>query len=210
MGFVLLLIILFVVGELLLGTGGGLTLFMWIIGIVLGLGVIGGLFLLLQVGIIGIFDSLGKRKKGTQQPQKVQYRSFHGHTARAKRVLIVEQEAKLASIYAHRLAGLDCRVACAGDGESAMESVREETPDVLVTCISMPKKDGLQLIRHVREKGLTFPILVITNFDMEDFRKRAMELGATEYHVKAQTTIGKFRHIMEKYVPHVQETASTR
>lgn len=70
------------------------------------------------------------------------------------------------------------------DGEEALHAVREQAPDVIVTDISMPLMDGIELIRKVREMGLSAYIIVLSCHDDFNYVKEAMRLGANEYVLK--------------------------
>lgn len=70
------------------------------------------------------------------------------------------------------------------DGEEALNAVREQAPDVIVTDISMPLMDGIELIRKVREMGLSTYIIVLSCHDDFNYVKEAMRLGANEYVLK--------------------------
>lgn len=70
------------------------------------------------------------------------------------------------------------------DGEEALK-VMEETPvDVVITDISMPLMDGIELIRRIRETGEKVHIIVLSCHDDFDYVKEAMRLGANEYILK--------------------------
>lgn len=75
-------------------------------------------------------------------------------------------------------------VADVRDGEEALKVVEELQPDVVVTDISMPLMDGIELIRHLRE-GVQNPyIIVLSCHDDFEYVKEAMRLGANEYVLK--------------------------
>jgi len=83
-----------------------------------------------------------------------------------------------------RIAGLQFRTA--DDGEQALEVVSQEPVDLLVTDINMPKMDGIELIRHVRQRhdARTLPILIITAKGEEQARDQGLALGANAYVLK--------------------------
>ena len=69
----------------------------------------------------------------------------------------------------------------AGDGEATIEGVRETKPDVLVLDLSMPKVDGLQVIRALRDEMPDVRIVVASGFLAARLAPVALELGATSY-----------------------------
>lgn len=74
----------------------------------------------------------------------------------------------------------------AGNGLEAMEVLKKEHVDLLVTDINMPEMDGIELVRSVRQtRGLEgLPILIITAKGEEAAREQGMKLGASAYVLK--------------------------
>lgn len=73
----------------------------------------------------------------------------------------------------------------ANDGEEALAIVGETKPDVLVVDYTMPKVDGPQVIKAVREQGLPLKILVLTVHENVHYARRVLESGADGYVVKS-------------------------
>lgn len=76
----------------------------------------------------------------------------------------------------------------AQDGLDAVEMIRKEIFDLIITDINMPKMDGLQLIQHVRMMGLRIPIIILTTLGEEKDLTRGMDLGANDYVTKPIST----------------------
>lgn len=74
----------------------------------------------------------------------------------------------------------------AADGAAALDIVRRERPDVLVLDLSMPRIDGLEVIRAVAAEGLPTAIVVASGFAAARLRPLAEELGATSYFEKGR------------------------
>lgn len=72
----------------------------------------------------------------------------------------------------------------AGDGELAIELVRELKPDILLTDICMPNVNGLELIRGIREVDKELPIVVVSGYDEFSYAREAMSMGVREYLLK--------------------------
>jgi len=70
------------------------------------------------------------------------------------------------------------------DGLDAVEKIREEMFDLIITDINMPNMDGLQLIRQIRTMGLSVPIIILTTLGEEQDVARGMDLGANDYVTK--------------------------
>jgi two-component system chemotaxis sensor kinase CheA len=79
------------------------------------------------------------------------------------------------------------RVRVAADGEEALERVRERAPDVLVSGVNMPRRDGLSLTRALRGHPATqrLPIVLLTSQDDDAARAAGAAAGADAYLVKA-------------------------
>ncbi|MBI5033802.1 MAG: response regulator transcription factor [Chloroflexi bacterium] len=69
----------------------------------------------------------------------------------------------------------------ATNGAEAIKAVREQSPDLLLLDISMPKSDGLQVLQHVRRAQPNVRVLVLTMHEEEGYLKRALESGAAGY-----------------------------
>jgi DNA-binding response OmpR family regulator len=72
----------------------------------------------------------------------------------------------------------------ASDGEEALRLYEEETPDILITDIKMPKRDGISLIRCIRQADYTLPIILITSYAERDLLINAANLSIDGYLVK--------------------------
>lgn len=70
------------------------------------------------------------------------------------------------------------------DGEEALKEFEELQPDVIVTDISMPLMDGIELIREIRKENESVYIIVLSCHDDFEYVKEAMKLGANEYVLK--------------------------
>ena len=98
-------------------------------------------------------------------------------------ILVVEDEMKIARLvrdYLHH-AGFDVLVA--GDGESALSSVRGAKPDLVVLDLGLPGRDGLDVTREIRRTS-NLPIVMLTARGDEADRVVGLELGADDYVVK--------------------------
>lgn len=72
----------------------------------------------------------------------------------------------------------------AANGIEALEKLKNEEFDLLITDLNMPNMGGLKLIEHVRTMGLTVPIIILTTSGEEKDVERGLELGANDYVTK--------------------------
>ncbi len=77
-------------------------------------------------------------------------------------------------------------VAEASNGEQGYEQYQKHMPDVIITDIKMPKKDGLWLVDAVRKENSHVKILVLTVYDEFSFARKALKAGADDYILKSE------------------------
>ncbi len=100
------------------------------------------------------------------------------------RILIAEDEQKLAEILASYLAGRGHSVRVTSDGRQALEAMRAESFDVALLDIVMPELDGLEVMRQIREDPAPPEVIIITGNGTIDNAITAMKLGAYDYMTK--------------------------
>lgn len=98
----------------------------------------------------------------------------------AERVLIIDDDARLAAMLADYLTEGGLVVARAGDGESGLQMMAREQPDIIVLDLMMPGIDGLETCRRIRARS-DVPILMLTARGEETDRIVGLELGADDY-----------------------------
>jgi DNA-binding NarL/FixJ family response regulator len=75
-------------------------------------------------------------------------------------------------------------VAEAGDGREALQAILDHQPDLAILDIDMPGLDGFAVVRALRDKGQTVPVVVLTVHDDPAFFETALELGVKGYILK--------------------------
>ena len=97
--------------------------------------------------------------------------------------MVVDDEPQITRVLRTTLSaqGYDLRVA--NDGETALEIMKDWTPDLMITDLSMPQMDGLELCRLVREHS-AMPIIVLSVRGEERMKVRALDAGADDYVTK--------------------------
>jgi two-component system, OmpR family, response regulator MprA len=100
------------------------------------------------------------------------------------KVLVVDDEPAVRDSLerALRLEGYD--IDLAGDGQQALDLLDEDSPDVIVLDLMMPRVDGLEVCRTLRARGDRTPILVLTARDAVADRVGGLDAGADDYVVK--------------------------
>jgi DNA-binding response OmpR family regulator len=100
------------------------------------------------------------------------------------RILLVEDDKKLAASLTEALSMQLYTVDCLGDGESGWAQAQALTYDLILLDITLPKLDGLQLCQRLRHHGFTGPILMLTARDTSLDKIVGLDSGADAYMVK--------------------------
>jgi DNA-binding response OmpR family regulator len=98
-------------------------------------------------------------------------------------VLVVDDEPLVRDVVARYLRREGFRTLVAGDGDTAMQLVEAENPDLVVLDVMMPGVDGLTVCRWIRERSDT-PVILLTALGEEADRIVGLELGADDYVTK--------------------------
>jgi DNA-binding response OmpR family regulator len=101
-----------------------------------------------------------------------------------KRILVVEDEAKLRRVLVDFLQSEGYEVIVATDGEAGLELACTQKTDVIILDVMLPKMNGLDMCRSLRERGFKTPILLITAKGEETDKVLGLELGADDYITK--------------------------
>ena len=100
------------------------------------------------------------------------------------RVLVVEDEKKVAKALRDGLEAEHYEVKLAPTGEEGFFLVNSETFDLLVLDLMLPKRDGLAVLEALRKRGLQTPVLILTAKDTVEDRVLGLDCGADDYLVK--------------------------
>lgn len=75
-------------------------------------------------------------------------------------------------------------IECCQDGETALECIFRERPDIVLTDIRMPIYDGLEIIQNVRKEGLETAFIVISGYKQFEYARQALQYGVVDFLVK--------------------------
>lgn len=100
-----------------------------------------------------------------------------------KRILVIEDEKKMAELISSFLAKEGCLMDVTHDGLEGLRKIKEINPDLIILDIILPKLDGRDLLKAVKEDGEIkgIPVLVVSARSAQWDRDIGLSLGATEY-----------------------------
>jgi len=97
------------------------------------------------------------------------------------RLLLIEDDQKIASFIIKGLQSAGFAVDHAADGDSGLDLAFVEPYDVLIVDIMLPKRDGLSVIRQLRREKIQTPVLILSAKDSVDDRVKGLETGSDDY-----------------------------
>ena len=100
------------------------------------------------------------------------------------RVLVVEDEKKVAKALREGLEAERYEVSVASTGEEGFFLVNHETFDLVVLDLMLPRRDGIEVLTTLRKRGLQTPVLILTAKDAVEDRVHGLDSGADDYLVK--------------------------
>jgi two-component system, OmpR family, KDP operon response regulator KdpE len=99
------------------------------------------------------------------------------------RILVVDDETQITRVLRTSLSTQAYDVRVANDGDTALEIMKDWTPDLVITDLSMPNMDGLELTRRLRTTS-SIPILILSVRGEERTKVQALDAGANDYVTK--------------------------
>lgn len=102
----------------------------------------------------------------------------------SQKVLVVDDEQSIVTLLQYNLKQSGFEVVTAYDGEEGLEKIFSEKPDIVVLDLMLPKMDGVEVCKSVRNEKNQVPILMLTAKDDEFDKVLGLELGADDYMTK--------------------------
>ena len=100
------------------------------------------------------------------------------------KILIAEDDRELRQLFSHVLIRNGYTVKGVSNGQEALDALDCDYFDLIISDIMMPVMDGYELVRQLREAGITIPVLMITAKDAFDDMQRGFVSGTDDYMVK--------------------------
>lgn len=127
-------------------------------------------------------------------------------------ILVVDDESQITRVLRTALAGHGYNVRTAGDGDEALEVMRDWPPDLVITDLSMPNMSGLELCQRIRSKS-SVPIIVLSVRGEERPKVQALDAGADDYVTKPfnmNELIARVRAGLRRAARPAQEESASR
>ncbi len=100
-----------------------------------------------------------------------------------RRILVVDDEPQITRVLRTTLSSQNYDIRVANDGETALEIMKDWTPDLVITDLAMPHMDGLELCKRIRAAS-EMPIIVLSVREQERTKVQALDAGADDYVTK--------------------------
>jgi len=109
------------------------------------------------------------------------------------KILIVEDDEPLRSMYTERFKNEKMEVITAEDGEEAIEVALREIPSVILLDLFLPKKGGLSVLEILKTQPETreIPVLILTAYPRDEYRDKGLRTGAVQFLSKSETVPGE-------------------
>jgi DNA-binding response OmpR family regulator len=130
----------------------------------------------------------------------------------AHRILIIEDEKDIVKLLKYNLEKEGYQTLFAGDGEAGLGLARKEKPDLILLDLMLPKVDGLQVCRTLRQESAV-PIIMLTAKKEEIDRVLGLEIGADDYVTKpfsVRELLARVKRILQRAQPAPQASAAFR
>ncbi len=121
-------------------------------------------------------------------------------TDKPTRILIAEDDPFLMKVLGTILRDEGFEVDSAKDGAEAIDRIVDDGYSVILLDLIMPKKTGFDVLQEAKKKGIKTPILVFSNLSQEEDKVEALKLGAKEFFVKSDMSIGEVTDAVKNYV----------
>jgi two-component system phosphate regulon response regulator OmpR len=129
-----------------------------------------------------------------------------------KRILIVDDDEKLRKLLKEYLEGYEFQVLTLADGEAVLNTIRKESPELVILDVMLPKKDGLEVLKEIRAASKV-PVIMLTAKGEEADRVVGLELGADDYLPKPfspRELLARIKAVLRRLEPGMKPAAGER
>ena len=117
--------------------------------------------------------------------------TYKKNMEKTKKILLVEDDTGFRKAISECFEETEFLIVSAVDGEDGLAKIKEENPDLILLDILLPKLDGVEMARKLREAGDKTPIIFLTNVKNDDRISEAMEVtqAQADYIVKTDVSV---------------------
>lgn len=108
---------------------------------------------------------------------------------KSMRILIVDDEKPMARAMQLKLEHEGFEVDTAYDGESVPTLVEKGDYALVLLDLVMPKYDGFSVLEEFKKRGISIPVIVLSNLSQQEDEKRVRALGAKDFYIKSNTPL---------------------
>jgi DNA-binding response OmpR family regulator len=118
-----------------------------------------------------------------------------------RKILIIEDEGTLSFLLSKALKSSGFEVEKAINGEEGIEKIKTIKPDLILLDLLLPGMDGFDFLAKLKQdiEHESIPVVVISNLSTEDAIKRAIELGAAKYLIKANVDLNEIVSVVKSF-----------
>lgn len=127
----------------------------------------------------------------------------------AEKVLLVDDDEKLRNLLSEYLLGYGYKVLTLVDGSAVPETIKKESPDIVILDIMMPVKDGLDVLKDIR-RIFPIPVIMLTAKGEATDRIVGLELGADDYLPKPfdpRELLARIKAVLRRGLPTEKEAS---
>ena len=120
------------------------------------------------------------------------------------KILLIEDDPFLLNMYATKFELENFKVVMAEDGEKGLKTAIKEIPDIILLDIMLPKMDGFEVLKGLKEEKSTqaIPVILLTNLSQKEEVERGLSMGANDYLIKAHfmpsEVVDKIKEVLKK------------
>lgn len=104
------------------------------------------------------------------------------------KILMIDDDPFIADMYVLKFRDEEFEVETARTGKDGLKKIAEFNPDVILLDVVMPDMDGFQVLEELKKRGMKRKVILLTNLGQKEDVERGMDLGASDYIVKAHFT----------------------
>ncbi len=119
-----------------------------------------------------------------------------------QRILVVEDDLSILTGVSMNLKYEGYEVLQAQDGRTGLQKAIDETPDIIILDLMLPQLNGFEVLKELRTRGVTIPVLVLSAKGMESDKIGGLNLGADDYVVKPfslQELLARVRAVLRRH-----------